>query len=177
MNSDGERKDEVDARKNCMPGAISLRTGAPFSMCMCASDLRGTLLKQMPNTILRDLAWSFSRDTPESIAEWEEALSAYGEDIGMPVDREKLWLVLPVRALDVQYTYWVVGNNNEWQPKSRVVSVRASRLLSCSEILFEVHKASHAELEDQDHRFFEGLELLDEVFEEGVPAYKMLLGS
>ncbi|MCR6475171.1 hypothetical protein NU688_03295 [Variovorax sp. ZS18.2.2] len=132
-------------------------------------------MKQMPNTILPDLAWSFSRDTPESIAEWEEALLAYGEDVGMPVERESLWLVLPVRALDVQYTYWVF--DNEWQPKSKVVSVRASRLLSCSEILFEVHKSSHAELKDQDHRFFEGLELLDEVFEEDVPAYRMLLGS
>lgn len=144
---------------------------------MRASELRGTLLKQMPHTILPDLAWSFSRDTPESIVEWEEALSAYEEDVGMPVERESLWLMLPVRALDVQYTYWVVGNNNERQPKSKVVSVRASRLLSCSEILFEVHKASHAELEDQDHCFFEGLELLDEVFEKDVPAYKLLLGS
>ena len=144
---------------------------------MRASKLRGTLLKQMPHWILPDLAWSFSRDIPDCLAEWEEALVAYGDDVGIPAERDSLRLVLPVRALDVQYTDRIRGVNSEWQRTSQVVSVRASRLLSCGEILYEVHKAVHAKLKDQDHSFFEGLKLLDGVFEQGVPAYTLLLGS
>ena len=53
------------------------------------------------------------------------------------------------------------------------------KYLTYAEILWQIHKAVYENLKDKNHKYFEGLELIDEddENEKGVPLYDMYLGS
>lgn len=133
--------------------------------------------KSLPREILRDLPWSFKEDPLPDLASFIESLRDYGDDIDVPLDEAGLQRLLPTSAVDVKYAYGVRAPSGEWHDAEEIVRIRSDHVLSCAELLYQIHTRVHDRLQHQDHCFFEGLSLLTESTETGVPTYEMNLGN
>src|SRR3989338_3708892 len=130
-----------------------------------------------PEWILPDLLWSIAEPVPSDINDFRAALIEYGSDIQAEQDFSEFDQLFLSPAVDIQYSYGVQTPSGEWEDVKEVVRVQSDRLLSHGELVLRLHEAAHRHLVDQDHHYFEGLELMPESFENGVPAYELSTGS
>lgn len=138
-----------------------------------------------PNWLLADVAWSFSQDIPDSPADLVVKVEQYNNAISDEAfDKTLLMAESPFNKLNVMYQYAemrVVGgpyDDVEWVDIEKKVTIDGNcKRLTYGEILWQVHKAAYADVLDQDHHFFEGLSLLKEKDEDGLPLYDVSLGS
>jgi hypothetical protein len=78
----------------------------------------------------------------------------------------------------VQYEYYVRIEPDDWQAKAeRVRIVSPGLAMTGAELLWEIHVACHSTVGQQDHQFFEGLELIDAGSDVEPPTYEVHLGS
>ena len=128
--------------------------------------------------LLQDIAWSFSEPVPSSPEELVDAVESYHARLNLSFNRAELTDFSPFTCLDISYEYAVEVDDGDWDDVSVMVRVGdGSRKLAFAEILWRLHFHAHPVLKDQDHHFFEGLALLEEEIEEGIPAYEVYLGS
>ena len=131
-----------------------------------------------PDKMMPRVAWSFAEPAPASTDDLIKQLDAYASSIKRKVNKRELGRVFPGKQLDIQYNYGVQRPSGHWDTIHVVVRVKErGKPLTFAEILLQLHEASHQHLKNDDHRYFEGLYLLDRPFEKGVPAYEVYLGS
>lgn len=134
--------------------------------------------RPLPPVILPNLLWSMSEPVPASPKEMVNALSTYAKELKGPVDITELETVFPWRTLDIQYSTWVRPSGvGEWTEVTRVIPIRFQHEPTYAEIVFELHKAAHSQLREEDHHFFEGLEFLTSSAGKETPVYLLILGS
>jgi hypothetical protein len=132
---------------------------------------------KLPETVLPDVAWSFQEALSASYVDFLTALLEYGREASLPANEDELSSKLPFSFVDIEYEYGAQMLSGEWKDVTEVIRLRPPQPLTRGELLYEIHKASHGKLRDQDHCFFEGLSLVKEENEPGVPVYEMYLGS
>jgi hypothetical protein len=128
--------------------------------------------------LLQDVYWSFSEPTPSSPEGLVEAARQYAEDIDCPDPTCVLAAKLPFSDVKLSYTHWVRDESGEWEEREkqlRVVGPGGS--LTGAELLWELHVACAATVGENDHHFFEGLELQDAGGKDAPPLYEVVLGS
>lgn len=129
-------------------------------------------------SVLDNMAWSFSEPVPSSPEELINAVDAYHKQINFPHSAASLNLPSSVLRLDAVYKYYVQRENCDWDEIPVTIRIDGrGKLLTYAEILWQLHVKAHEHLKDQDHHYFEGLHLLPNSYEIGVPAYEMYLGS
>lgn len=137
-----------------------------------------TSQRPLPRVILPNLIWSMSEPVPASTKDMVNALSTYAKEIKGSIDIAELETVFPWRTLDIHYSTWVRPTGvGEWTEVTRVIPIRFQHEPTYAEIVFELHKASHAELREDDHHFFEGLEFSNSSAGKETPVYLLILGS
>jgi len=132
----------------------------------------------IPRDLLRDVYWSFSEPTPQDPHALIEAAREYAAEIDAPDPFANLAASLPRADLRLSYTYGVRGESGEWEDRNeelRVVGTGGH--LTGAELLWELHVACAATVGNDDHHFFEGLQLQDPGSESAPPLYEVLLGS
>jgi hypothetical protein len=130
-----------------------------------------------PVEILPELAWSLAYPVPENLEAFRHALIQDGKGIGFEQDLTEFDTPFPGNALDIRYSYGVQKPSGWWETRHEIVRIRSEAPLTYGAIVFRLHQESHHRLVDQDHSFFEGLELMFREYEAGVPAYKLVTGS
>ncbi|MCA3220238.1 MAG: hypothetical protein ING59_17170 [Burkholderiales bacterium] len=131
-----------------------------------------------PESMLAELPWSFAEPLPASAIELLDALTRYAERIGAPISPRELLKVFPGEHVDLRYEVATPLADGQIRRKHQVVRVAAEgRPLTHVEILFELHRAAQRDLAHDAHHYFEGLFLLPDPYEVGVPAYDVFLGS
>jgi hypothetical protein len=131
-----------------------------------------------PDSMLAELPWSFAEPVPVSAVELLDALKCYAERIGAPISPRDLLKVFPGQNVDLRYEVATPLADGQIRRKHQVVRVTADgRPLTYVEILFELHRAAQRDLAHDAHHYFEGLFLLPDAYEVGVPAYDVFLGS
>jgi hypothetical protein len=143
--------------------------------CEQSMNVSQSLLEE---SVLDDIAWSFSEPVPGSPEELVKAVDAYHKQINFPHSAASL--NLPSRALriDATYKYYVQRENGGWDAIPALIRIDGrGKLLTYADILWQLHVKAHEHLKGQDHHFFEGLHLLPNSYETGVPAYEVYLGS
>lgn len=132
----------------------------------------------LPDKLMPRVAWSLAEPVPRSADDLIERLDAYAKSIKTKVNKRELRKVFPGEKLDVEYEYAVQHRTGDWDMLRAVARVKRRRTpLTFAEILFQLHKASHRHLKNQDHHYFEGLYLLEHPLRRGIPAYEVYLGS
>ena len=129
----------------------------------------------VPDSIPPKLAWSFSEPIPASPQQLVEQLDAYARMLDRTLDRSELDQVFPGDKLDVNY--YDSWQFSLWRTPKVIRIAAMGEQLTYADILFRLHRRLHLELKDRDHRYFEGLYLLDRQHDPGVPVYEMYLGS
>jgi hypothetical protein len=130
-----------------------------------------------PENILPDVAWSFRQALPENYSAFLFELNQYAKEIGAALREVELSSKLPFSFVDIRYEYGVQSPTGVWDDVVKILRLRPSEAMTRGELLYEIHRACHAFLKDQDHCYYEGLWLLNEENEQGIPFYEMYLGS
>lgn len=130
-----------------------------------------------PELILPELRWSIAEPVPGDLQAFRSALVEYASEIEAEQDFSEFDLPFPGLAVDIQYTYGVQAPSGQWDHLTEIVRIRSDRPLTQGELVLRLHQAAHRHLVDQDHHFFEGLELMPRSLEPGVPAYELVTGS
>lgn len=130
-----------------------------------------------PTDILPQLLWSIAEPIPADVADFREALARYGDDIEAGQDLSDFDTTFPSDALDIRYSYAIQKPSGSWEEKYEVVQIRADSPLTYGEIVLRLHRAAHHHLVEQDHHYYEGLELITREYESGVPVYELITGS
>ena len=135
--------------------------------------------RALPKKLMVRIAWSLAEPVPRSPKELIKRLDEYAKSIKMKVNKRELHKVFPGEKLDIQYDYGIQRRSGDWDMVTAVARVkrRRGKQLTYVDILFQLHKSSHRHLKRQDHRFFEGLYLLEHPLHRDVPAYDLFLGS
>jgi hypothetical protein len=136
-----------------------------------------------PEFMLEYICWSFKEPIPNSLSDLIKAIAAYHKEIGEPPLDQKLFTSLSaLNQFDISYTYARSKPNLEngmiiWEDIPMIVRINGSKeYLTYADIFFQLHKAVHPYLKDQDHHYFEGLALLENS-KEVAPVYELYLGS
>ena len=136
-----------------------------------------TNMPSYPAEILPQLLWSIAEPIPADMADFREALARYAGDIEAEQDLSEFDTAFPSNALDIRYSYAIQKSSGSWEEKYEVVQIRSDSQLTYGEIVLRLHRAAHHHLAEQDHHFYEGLELITREYEHGVPAYELITGS
>jgi hypothetical protein len=135
----------------------------------------------MPSTqknLLQDVYWSFSEPTPPSPEALIEAARQYAEDIDCQDPTRVLSARLPFSDVKLSYTHWVREESGEWEERTEQLRVIGpGGILTGAGLLWELHVACAETVGENDHHFFEGLELQEEGGREAPPLYEVVLGS
>lgn len=135
-------------------------------------------MRKYPDLLFQTVCWSFAEPAAASPDAFLEQVRAYAMDIGDADPVAELTHRLPFFDVRLRYEYGVRGPDGEWTTRTdevRVVGPLGS--LTGAELLWELHLACHATVGDDDHHFFEGLELRSAGTADGPPSYDVLLGS
>jgi hypothetical protein len=137
-----------------------------------------------PESLLENIAWSFAEPIPDSPSDLVSAVAAYHAEINYPFDKKALTMLSPLSRLDATYSYKVeipgktMWEDVQWKKIPVVVRIDGGgKRLTYADILWQLHKEAHKNLKDDDHHYFEGLFLLPQPLESGVPAYEVYIGS
>jgi hypothetical protein len=136
-------------------------------------------MPDFPQVLLLSVPWSFVEPVPESPAALIEAVRAYAEDIQAEDPEWELARVLPFTDVRLKYGYAFEFADGDWRDREAEVRVVASALgqLTGADLLWELHVSWAATVPEEDHHYFEGLELDDWGDVGKPPVYRVLLGS
>lgn len=169
-------------RRHLIAFAVALALAAVISLLVfhwrlpMSQNVTGP--RPLPGVILPNLLWSMSEPVPASTKEMIHSMSAYAKAVQGSIDEKELETVFPWRTLDIQYRTWVRPSGvGEWTELVKVIPIRFQHEPTYAEIVFELHKAAHEQLREDDHHFFEGLEFLNSNAGKEAPVYLLVLGS
>ena len=135
-------------------------------------------MSSFQRNLLQDVYWSFSEPTPSSPESLVEALRQYAADIDCPDPTRILSAKLPFSDVRLTYTHWIRDESDDWMEKvEQLRVVGPSGALTGAELLWELHVACAATVGENDHHFFEGLELQEVGGKDMPPLYEVVLGS
>lgn len=132
-----------------------------------------------PKTLLRDVCWSFAEPVPRSPADLLKAASAYAASVESEDPTKELQRSFPFSDVRIKYEYAIRSSDGDWgtiESEVRVVNAQLATLTG-AELLWELHVACAETVGQNDHHFFEGLELDGERFGSEPPTYRVSLGS
>ena len=130
----------------------------------------------LPNPLFRDIHWSFTEPVPSSPEAMVMAAEDYAESIEVESPALALRSALPFSSVSVRYKHSVRRPDGEWEDQHHTLQVSShAGPLTGAALLWELHIAWQATVGSDDHRYFEGLELLDGSLAE--PQYELCLGS
>lgn len=135
-----------------------------------------------PEYILCDTLWDFHEQyTFSSQAAFEEAVLRHhqeAEEYAPDIKPEECWQPTDVvlRSPRVVISYFSdPPGEGEVEHEAEFVSNNGESF-TAGELLYKLHNAAVEQLRDSGHRWFEGFEL-DSIGEQGVPVYRLRLGS
>jgi hypothetical protein len=124
-----------------------------------------------PPSLLADVAWAFTGAAFASQADFDAELKAYQADIMGRASWDPSQRVLGAAKVLVQHEEELQdGVGGE-----AMLTADNDSGFTAGELMFKIHNAFVEGLNDVDHHFFEGLELVDVRL--GVPVYVVSLGS
>jgi hypothetical protein len=149
-----------------------------------------TIVEQilLPHSFLNSIEMSFADPVCKSSTEMVDDIAAFYADSPTPFNPDELTATSPFLLIDVAYQYrpWDFRTyGDDWSeildgPEFVQVIIRIDgkgEYLTYAEILWQVHRAAHQHLKEQDHKFFEGFEMLPARENDDTPIYRFRLGS
>lgn len=135
-------------------------------------------MSKFPASLLQDVCWSFAEPVAASSEAFLEAARAYALDIGSADPGPELERSLEFSDVRLGYEYSVQSPAGDWETRKDEVRVVGSRGgLTGADLLWELHLACHTTVGEDDHHFFEGLELQSAGASDEPRLYQVLLGS
>ena len=133
----------------------------------------------LPEFLFENVSWSFSEPIPKSPPDLIVGVIKYYDEVyGEIFQRELLTAKSPFIRLNVTYEYAIQRASGKWDDIDETVRIDGNgTYLTYADILWQLHKAVYENVKDNNHHYFEGLDLSEDEDEEGVPIYKMWLGS
>lgn len=111
------------------------------------------------NKISQNILWSFGKQKFLTIEDFRLALKNYNEEIKGESFSEDLDLpILKTNKVAIQYEYWDQSIEDIIEPDF-LLNADNGQFFTTAELLFKIHNQVHEKLKDDDHQFFEGLEL------------------
>jgi len=126
-----------------------------------------------PPVILKEIAWSFTNTTYNSVDQFNEEVKQYQLDIFQEDRWQPENVVLNSPRFLMEYEFWT----DEGDEQVETVEVTSNKPhFTAGELLFEIHNLL-AEKYLGDHVFFEGLNYSEEGAATDLPKYELRLGS
>jgi len=117
------------------------------------------MMEQYPKHILQDILWNFSEEKFPVIEGFRLALKAYNERIkAEPFNVDFDQTVLNTGRVAVQYEYWDNEIEDSIEPDF-LLTADNGEFFTVAELLFKIHNTVQEKLKEDDHHFFEGLDL------------------
>ncbi|AZA50454.1 hypothetical protein EG346_20720 [Chryseobacterium carnipullorum] len=111
------------------------------------------------NKISQNILWNFGKQKFLTIENFRLALKNYNEEIRGEFFSEDLDLpILKANKVAIQYEYWDQSIEDIVEPDF-LLNADNGQFFTTAELLFKIHNQVHEKLKDDDHQFFEGLEL------------------
>ncbi len=111
------------------------------------------------NKISQNILWNFGKQKFLTIENFRLALKNYNEEIRGEFFSEDLDLpILKANKVAIQYEYWDQSIEDIIEPDF-LLNADNGQFFTTAELLFKIHNQVHEKLKDDDHQFFEGLEL------------------
>jgi hypothetical protein len=111
------------------------------------------------NTILQNILWNFTEQKFSGIENFRIALKDYNEKITCKNFLENLDKpILQTDKVAIQYEYWDKSIEDIIEPDF-LLTANNGEFFTADELLFKIHNYVHEKLKEDDHHFFEGLEL------------------
>lgn len=125
-----------------------------------------------PKRIMKDIVWSFRESYPDRVAFIDEVRD-YHLAIVKSTDR---WrpdeVVLTAPRVHITYEHW---EGDDQLDRTTTFTADDGRAFTTGELLWKINEDAAPRLQNQDHKFFEGLDLGET--EGNDPTYDMHLGS
>jgi len=121
---------------------------------------------------LQDVAWSFVGGTFTDRASFEVSLREYQDGAAGAFEPGELAILSPM--VRIQYMCW---DGDEQIEPAITLTAENRAAFSVGDLLFQIHNAVVAQLQDIDHHFFEGLVFLAPEVGEQLPSYRLRQGS
>ncbi|MEI3790883.1 MULTISPECIES: hypothetical protein [unclassified Chryseobacterium] len=114
---------------------------------------------EFQNQILQSILWNFTEQKFSDIENFRIALKDYNEKITDEKFLENLDKpILKINKVAIQYEYWDENIEDIIEPDF-LLNADNGQFFTTAELLFKIHNQVHEKLKDDDHHFFEGLEL------------------
>jgi len=111
------------------------------------------------NEILQNIFWNFNEQEFPSIENFRIALKDYNEKIsGKKFSEDLDKPVLKTDKVAIQYEYWDKNIEDIIEPDFLLVADNGE-FFTIAELLFKIHNHVYEKLKNDDHHFFEGLQL------------------
>ncbi|MCR5077390.1 MAG: hypothetical protein K6A82_05050 [Prevotella sp.] len=135
---------------------------------------------EFPKELLSGIAWTFRQEAFSSLAAFTKDLKEYNEEVSGESFSDT-WsdeLKLIGNRILVQYEYWD-SSQDDSREEQLLLQADDGRHFTTAELLYKIHNQVRDKLVDDDHVFFEGLELLEEDDAKcpDIPCYYILQGS
>lgn len=147
-------------------------------------------MNKVPKTIEITIEWSFSTPKFDNYQNFLIEVEGYNKEITKEMgllnplrvlnwyNRKKLEHDTGFQKMKLTYEYSVEKPNGDWIDRENTIEIETiAESLTIGEILYHLHNRARDHLADQDHSFFEGLELMEGESTENTPKYYVLLGS
>jgi len=132
----------------------------------------------LPPRLMDWVFWCISGERYTDRSAFEDAVTAYNaERDGTAWHPTEVVLRVPqvFVTADVHWHFFLRGHSTLEPPMVELIA-DDGREFTAGELLFKIHNALLEEVHEMDHKFFEGLNLVDQV--QGVPpVYEVVLGS
>lgn len=114
---------------------------------------------EFQNQILQSILWNFTEQKFSDIENFRTALKDYNEKITGEKFSENLDKpILKINKVAIQYEYWDENIEDIIEPDF-LLNADNGEFFTSIELLFKIHNYVHEKLKNDDHHFFEGLEL------------------
>lgn len=123
-----------------------------------------------PEEIMADVPWIFEEPKFSTQAEFVDAVHQHHREFEEEIVWQPEAVVLPFRRVRVEHGF------DDDEGGIEFTADHASGF-TAGELLFKVHNAFVEELQELDHRFFEGFSLLEASEGDEPPLYEIDLGS
>jgi hypothetical protein len=111
------------------------------------------------NKISQNILCNIGKQKFSTIEDFRLALKNYNEEIKGEKFSEDLDLpILKTNKVAIQYEYWDQSIEDIIEPDF-LLNADNGQFFTTAELLFKIHNQVHEKLKDDDHHFFEGLEL------------------
>jgi hypothetical protein len=128
-----------------------------------------------PEEVLTDLAWSFIGKPFLTLESFIDAVSQYQIDIDLTAAWHPDQVVIHAKQVKVMHDRW--ETDEEERLAEVILTADNGRSFTAGELLFKVHNSFVMQLDDLEHHFFEGFNLVEADTEAQLPCYEVHLGS